>query len=162
MLDWLFGNDDRARKVADAMSDTIYERMTRALGKELAALSEVEAATARVVDLQKQIATLEIQKAGLEEVFARKERETEHKLGLERTRQQQELALAKREATLSVREEALVADRKRFTEQLDFHEKRFTDEVGYLKELIGDLAARLPTMHREDVRIEEKRGRTPR
>lgn len=159
MFDWLFGTQDRARQAADAMSDEIYGRMAASLQKEFAALGEVENATARVVDLQKQIATLEIQKAGLEETFARKEREIEHKLGLERKRQEQEMTLAKREATLTVREEALVADRKRFDEQLDFHEKRFTDEVGYLKELIGDLAQRLPQMRIEDVRIEEKRGR---
>ena len=55
------------------------------------------------------------------------------------------MASGKREATLSVREENLAADRKLFEEQMAFHEKRFTEEVSYLKQIIGDIAERLPT-----------------
>lgn len=97
-----------------------------------------------VTKLREEIETLKIEKARRDEEYARKDREIEHKVGLERKRQETELSLATREAKLSAQEEALKADRKRFEDQLTFHEKRFTEEVGYLKDMIGQLAARLP------------------
>src|SRR5688572_22994182 len=112
------------------------------------ALSDAESVLTRLGDLTKlraEIETLKIEKDRKDEEFARRDREIEHKVGLERARQTQELALGKREATLAAKEEALVADRKRFEDQLAFHEKRFTEEVGYLKNMIGQLAERLPS-----------------
>lgn len=52
---------------------------------------------------------------------------------------------AKREATVTVREENLSADRKRFEEQMKFQEERFTKEVGYLKEMLEAIVQRLPS-----------------
>jgi hypothetical protein len=95
--------------------------------------------------LRSEIETLKIEKGRREEEFNRKEREVEHKVGLERKRQEFELSSGKREATLSVREENLAADRKRFEEQMKFHEDRFTAEVGYLKDLLGQIMERLPS-----------------
>lgn len=54
--------------------------------------------------------------------------------------------LAKHEATVSLREENLAADRKRFEEQMAFVEKRFTEQTEYLKGIIGDLSERLPSL----------------
>ena len=85
------------------------------------------------------------------EKYDRRERDVEHMLGLERKRQEFELAAAKREAILGVREENLKADRARFEEQMSFHERRFTEEVTYLKDMIGTLAERLPTAHTERI-----------
>jgi len=121
------------------------------------ALADAESVLTRLGDLTKlraEIETLKIEKGRTDEDYARKDREIEHKVGLERKRQETEIGLAKREAILGAQEEALKADRKRFEDQLEFHEKRFTAEVGYLKDLIGDLAKRLP-----EIRVEEKRGR---
>lgn len=97
-----------------------------------------------VQQLTTEIETLKIEKSRREEEFARKEREIEHKVGLEKQRQEQELTLSKREATVTVREEALKADRERFVEQLKFHDDRFTQEVGYLKQMLGEVLQRVP------------------
>ncbi|KKK93068.1 hypothetical protein LCGC14_2696590, partial [marine sediment metagenome] len=76
---------------------------------------------------------------------AKKDREIEHKVGLERTRQKFEGEQAKREAIVTVREENLTADRTRFEEQMKFQQDRFTEEVKYLKEMVGQVLKRLPT-----------------
>lgn len=93
--------------------------------------------------LKEEIETLKIEKGRREEEFQRREREVEHKVGLERKRQEFEVSSAKREATLSVREENLKADRARFEEQMKFHDKRFTEEVGYLKGMLEQVLGRL-------------------
>ncbi len=121
------------------------------------ALTHADSTLARLGDLTKlreELETLKIEKGRKEEEYAKKDREIEHKVGLERKRQEMELGLAKREAVLGAREEALKADRQRFDDQLAFHEKRFTEEVGYLKTMIGSLAAKLPT-----ATITEERGK---
>lgn len=77
--------------------------------------------------------------------FAKREREIEHKVGLERERQKHELDAAKREALVGVREENLKADRDRFEAQMKFQEERFTKEVGYLKDTLAEVLKRLPS-----------------
>lgn len=112
------------------------------------ALGKAENAIALAGDLMKlreELETLKIEKGRKEEEFKTKEREIEHKVGLERKRQEFEREQAKREASVSIREENLKADRKRFEEQLKFHEDRFTSEVGYLKDILGDVLKRLPS-----------------
>jgi hypothetical protein len=98
-----------------------------------------------LLELKQEIETLKIEKARILEGQERTQREVEHKVGLERKRQAFELESGKREATLAVREENLTADRKRFAEQMKFHEDRFTAEVGYLKDLLGQIMERLPS-----------------
>ncbi len=92
-----------------------------------------------VGDLRKQINNLEIDKGKIEEKNDKKERELEHKIGLEKKRQEQELEIGKREAIVTVKEENLTADKERFEGQLKFHEERFTEEVGYLKNIVGQV-----------------------
>lgn len=87
-----------------------------------------------------------IDKNLIDEKYEKREREIEHKLGLERQRQEQELKLAIREQTVKLQEVALVEDRKRFEGQMAFHEKRFTEEVTYLKDMIKPLLEALPKM----------------
>ncbi len=112
------------------------------------ALEDADTTLARIGDvtqLREEIETLKIEKGRKEEEFAKKEREIEHKVGLERKRQEFEIEQAKRETTVAVREENLKADKDRFAEQLKFHEDRFATEVGYLKDMMGQLMERLPT-----------------
>lgn len=116
------------------------------LTKALSQLSGEDDLLDTLRTLRQSISSLEIEKGRKQEEFDRRERETEHKVGLERKRSEFEASAAKREATLSVREENLAADRKRFEEQMTFHDKRFTEEVGYLKSLIESLAERLPSL----------------
>lgn len=103
------------------------------------------AMSGQIVRLREELETLRIDKGRKDEETARREREVEHKVGLERKRQAFEVEQAKRETTVTVREENLKADRTRFEEQLKFHETRFTAEVGYLKDMLADVMKRLPS-----------------
>jgi hypothetical protein len=145
----LFGKQER-----DEMQLSVERAVEKIVQR---ALHDADSTLARLGDLTKlreELETLKIEKGRKDEEYGRKDREIEHKVGLERKRQETEIALAKREAVLSAKEEALQADRKRFEEQLSFHEKRFTEEVGYLKGMITALSEKLPT-----ATITEERGK---
>lgn len=120
------------------------DAMTR-VQDELKGIKSVTDLANKVKSLRQEVETLEISKAQREEEFEREEREIEHKIGLERKRQEFEIDAAKREALVSVREENLDADRKRFEDQMKFQEERFTKEVGYLKEMLTEIVQRLPS-----------------
>lgn len=111
------------------------------------------ALTAEVVTLKRQIADLEIQKSKKEEYAARQERELRHMIGLEKKRQEVEIEAAKRETQIAIRESNLAADKKRFEEQLKFNNERFEKMEGYLKDMMGQVLERLPT-----VTVDMKRG----
>ncbi len=128
-------------KFAAALKGLVEDSLQRATGMAEKIKS--------VYVLEAHIEKLKIEKERREEEFARKEREIEHKVGLERKRQEFEIASASKEATLKVREENLAADKKRFEDQMTFHEKRFTEEVGYLKEMISEVMKRLPDVNVE-------------
>ena len=99
-----------------------------------------------VLNLKKQINDLEIEKSKLNERHEREERELRHMIGLEKKRQEFEIEQSKRETKLTVQQENLAADKKRFEDQMKFHETRFTEEVSYLKEMIGNVLERLPNV----------------
>lgn len=131
-----------------------------ALKSEISKLEAERTARIRVADLDKEIAKLKeqitglrIEKSKLDEDNAREKREVMHMVGLERKRQEAEaeqakkdLENAKREATLAVREENLKAERAAFEQSMKFQEERFKKEVGYLKDLMGQILERLPTV----------------
>lgn len=120
------------------------------------ALQDAESALAsagKITKLREELETLRIEKGRKEEEFAKKEREIEHKVGLERKRQEFEIEQAKRETSVTVREENLSADRKRFEEQLEFHQTRFETEVKYLHEMAEKLMERLPSA---DIKISRR------
>ncbi len=110
--------------------------------------------SAEVIDLKKRIVELEIEEGKIKEGHEKEDRELRHMIGLEKERQKFEVQQAKRETTVVVREENLSADKKRFADQMQFQEKRFTEEVGYLKALMESILGRLPNI---DVNV--KRGR---
>ena len=145
-------------KTLESALRSVVGELNEQVVKDLQGIRSVADLSAKVKELRTQVEGLEIAKARKEEEFARREREIEHKVGLERKRQEHELAAAQREAILKVREENLAADRKRFEDQMAFHEKRFTEEVGYLKDMIGTLAERLPNINLTEV----PRGRVQR
>ena len=128
----------------DVLGELQKDAMERVEG-ELRGIKSVSDLSDRVKSLRKEVETLEIEKGRREEEIAKKEREIEHKIGLERKRQAFELESGKKEATLKVREENLAADRARFEEQMKFHDARFTAEVGYLKDMLSDVMKRLPS-----------------
>jgi len=125
--------------------ETAIRRMFGEVQGTLDKLSGVIDLGKEIMGLRTELETLKIEKVRREEEYARREREIEHKVGLERKRQEQEVALAIREAKVTAKEEAVTADRKRFEEQMKFHEQRFSEEVKYLKEMVGNVLERLPT-----------------
>ena len=131
---------------AAALKELVAD-IVRHVETDLQGIRSVADLSARVKGLREQVEQLEIEKARKTEEFERRNREIEHKVGLERKRQEFELDAAKREAVLAVGEKNLEADRKRFEEQMAFVEKRFTEQVEYLKGIIGQLSERLPTMN---------------
>lgn len=109
-----------------------------------------------IVELKKEKSDLEVSVSSITEKHERREREIEHKLGLERMRQEQELKNGLREQAVKLKEENLSADKARFEGQMKFHEDRFKEEVGYLKEMLGQIIERLPTAHTENVNVTKK------
>lgn len=117
-----------------------------ALRVEKRVVSQELTLTEEVVRLKKDIVELEIKKSQKDEAHAKEDRELRHMIGLEKKRQEFEIEQSKRETTVTVREENLAADKKRFEDQMKFHDERFTAEVGYLKGLLGEVLERLPTV----------------
>ena len=101
--------------------------------------------SASIVDLRKQLTALEIERDRKNEEWARREREIEHKVGLERKRQEVEIEQAKRETAVTVREESLKAEKERFKSEMDFQRKRLEEEVTALRTLVGQMMERLPS-----------------
>lgn len=124
----------------------IVSREEKELLQRLRAMVPAGPLSEEVLTLKRQIADLEITKAKKEEEFARQDRELRHMIGLEKKRQEVEMAQAKQEAMLGVREENLKAERARFEEQLTFNTKRFETMEKYLKDMIGEILARLPNV----------------
>lgn len=152
LFDRLFGNQKQMQSLVDSVSAEVTSRVALGLQKEFNALNEVENATGIVTALQKQIASLNAEKSNIEEGFARKEREIEHKTGLLRLEIEADQKNAVKEFDLRVKEVQLAAQtvglqerEKAFTEKMTFIEKRFTEEVGYLKSMVKDMSDRLPT-----------------
>ena len=145
----------------------LFDKQTKKLDEQIAALEgEIAALTAErkakskeldlvkdVVSLKTQIQDLKIEKGKLQEDNDREKREVMHMVGLERKRQEFEaeqsrkgIETAKRDAVLGVREENLKAEREAFVKEMKFREERFTKEVSYLKDLMGQILERLPTV----------------
>jgi hypothetical protein len=126
---------------------------TAALQVQITELKGERDALKRVKSLQEQISRLEIDKAKIVEDNDRKIRETTHMVGLERKRQEFEAEQAKKgieharkEAILEVQAENLETERAAFVKEMKFREERFTQEVGYLKDLMTQILDRLPTV----------------
>ena len=102
--------------------------------------------TEQITTLKTQLTDLEIQKAQREETHAREDRELRHMIGLEKKRQEVELAAAKRDVELTIRESHLKAEQARFEDHLKFNTARFEKMEEYLKGMLSDILARLPNV----------------
>lgn len=99
-----------------------------------------------VEKLREELANLKINESQIKEKYAREKREIEHMLGLEKTRQAQELELSKREAALEVKEQALKQEREMFKKEAESIQKRFEDQLKDQNMLITNLLGALPNM----------------
>jgi hypothetical protein len=131
------GNRELERTVASAVKSIT----TEADGEAKRFLAKYRT----VAELTAAVEELKIEKGRREEEFAKREREVEHKVGLERKRQAFEIEQAKRETEVNVREENLKADKERFKAEMDFQRKRLEEEVSSLRELVGQMLQRLPS-----------------
>lgn len=95
--------------------------------------------------LKCEIVRLEVERDKKKEEWDRREREVEHKIGLERKRQEFEIEQSKRETTVSIREQNLAADRERFKQQMDFERAHLQKQIESLNKLVEQLLARLPS-----------------
>lgn len=132
----------RHQQVLDKIEE-LAEELAKLRGERKAARDELSLSD-QVKKLREEIATLEIDKAKVEEENARKLREVEHKVGLDEKRQEFERTRAVKDAELAVREEALSADKQRFEDEMKFQRERFETEVGYLHKMVDEVLERLP------------------
>lgn len=144
----LFDRRESLKKELDALTEQIAELKgeIKKLTIEKNATSEVLTLTEKVKGLKTQVSDLEIQKAQKEEAFARRERELTHMVGLEHSRQEQELKLGKRESEVSVREANLKSEREEFEKRMKFREETFDAQTKRFDELLSQILKRLPTV----------------
>ena len=131
------GKNDLDRVIADTV-ERAQKQAASDIRKQMTAFGSLR-------DLQQEIETLKIEKGRREEDFAKQKREVEHKVGLERKRQEFEVEATKRDTELSVREENLSADRDRFKDEMDFQRVRLEKEVKSTRDLVEKLLERLPS-----------------
>lgn len=113
---------------------------------EIKALRTERDKTSQLTGLQRQVEDLKIEKARLVEDNDRKIRETEHKVGLLKTKQDHDVEHARRMAQLEVREENLNADRERFQAEMAFQRDHMQREVDRFDGIAKALMERLPTI----------------
>lgn len=132
-------------RLADELADLKSE--VRALRKERDDASSALRLADQVNTLRRTITDLEIEKAKLVEDNDRKIRETEHKVGLLKTKQEHEVENAKRETKLEVREGNLTADKERFAAEMEFQRKHLQGEVERIDGILGKILERLPNIN---------------
>lgn len=132
-------------KLADQIVN-LLERVQSEANNKLDKIKDYLDLTKEVDKLRESLNVMTIEKSQINEKYEKREREIEHKLGLERLRQETELKLGLREQTVKIREENLTADRDRFTKEMAFVTQRFEQETGYLKDMIKPLLEALPKM----------------
>jgi hypothetical protein len=139
---------DRQAEAA-GREETERERLADELAKlraEVRALRTERDDAKEASKLRRDIEDLKIGKARMEEDNARKIREVEHKTGLLRTRQEHEVASARRETELEVREQNLAADKQRFEAEMAFQREHMQREVDRFDGIAKALMERLPVI----------------
>lgn len=125
----------------DRLADEIAD-----LRAEIKALRTERDNTAQVKRLEQDVEKLKLEKARLTEDNDRKIRETEHKVGLLKTKQDHDVEHASRMAKLQVREENLTADRERFKAEMDFQREHLQREVTRVEDILAKVLDRLPNI----------------
>lgn len=142
---------DRKTKDDEKYAELIEQRdkiVTELAGlrAEVKALRTERDRTAEVNGLAEQIETLKRERDRLVEAQDRKLRETEHRVGLLRTQQEQDVEHKTREAVLKVREENLAADKNRFKAEMDFQREHLQREVSRVEEILKTVLDHLPSV----------------
>lgn len=141
----LFRSNDREaalREMRDELLNEIAE-----LRSDVQALNTEREKTSKVNDLQRQIASLEIAKDKLIEDNDRKIRETEHSVGLLRTKQDHDIEHATRMAKLEVAESNLTTERESFKKDMDFRTEQMKGEMERFEAITEKILQRLPDLN---------------
>lgn len=146
----LFGSDSALDGVKTELAELKVQ--VSALRREKEALKKVDTLESERNALKSEIVDLKIDKARIVEDQQKREREIEHKVGLQKKRQEQELELGLKGARLEVRQANLESEKSAFANQMKFQQTRFESEVGYLKDILGEILDRLPTVTVDAVR----------
>lgn len=123
------------------------ENLSKRLGELMGrtdALQEINTLQERIKRLKSEVSDLHITKDQREEEFARREREIQHKVGLERKRQEVELTQAKKETELEIREGNLERETQAIKEQMKFIEERMKKENDQIMDVMTKILDRLP------------------
>lgn len=143
--DYLTGKRwDKEALIADIIREAMDESIA-AVTRKYASLKTVDSLNAIKLKLQEEIETMKIEKAGMVEQHQREKREIEHKVGLHKMRQVQEIELAKREATVKAEEGNLEQKEEAFTERMEFFKEQLDTQVDYLQDMMKDILKRLPS-----------------
>jgi hypothetical protein len=132
---------EREQSERERLADELAE-----IRAEIKALRKERDSEGEAIKLRRDIETLKVEKARLIEDNDRKIRETEHKTGLLKTKQEHEVANARREAVLEVREENLAADKARFEDEMKFQREHMQREVDRFDGIAKALMERLPVI----------------
>ena len=111
----------------------------RTLSREIAVLQGQLDALGDVVALRTEVESLKIERSRIEEEFARERREIEHKLGLEKKRQESDLETAIQKADLDAREKWLENQETQFDEKLEWFKKQTQEHQKLSKEILSRL-----------------------
>ncbi len=141
-MGWFGSSNDEER---DAERTRLATELAGLKG-EVHALRTERDRTAEMFALQESIEKLKLEKGRLTEDHRREIRETEHKVGLLKTKQDQDVAHATRQAKLEVRETNLAADKDRFAAEMKFQREHLQREVGRLESILGQVLERLPNV----------------
>jgi len=144
MLVFGIRKSDFAERITQA-TENIVRELVSSINSDLKELETYAKVRAEVTRLRKELEVAKIEKDRQDETFARKEREIEHKVGLEKKRQEQELDLVKKEVALEAREKGVVEREKAFEDRMKFMQERFEAEVKYQRELLERMMKRLPS-----------------
>lgn len=143
----LFGTVNPMSARFDELMDQISELKT-----QVAELKGDKAGVSKAIKLETELSTLkrsltdkQIEFDREQEKWDREKREVEHMVGLQRKRGAFEIEAAGREATLTVREENLKADKERFEEHVKFIEERFDAQFKSMEKTMGQFLERMPT-----------------
>ena len=135
-------------RLESKITQTVREILTSALRDTESTLAKIRASfslEAKIATLKEELETVRIEKGRKDEEFARKEREIEHKVGLERKRQEFEITQAKREATVEIKEKNLENERALFEKQMEYYEAQSEKRLQSLEGIIKPLLKALPT-----------------
>lgn len=151
----MFKRDGYAGKTLDSLTQQV-EQVATQLAELRGERSTLDLET-RIDSLSRDKERLRSELSDLGAEKARAELDVEHKLGLHRAQIESERRImlaeaeaerirAVEEAKLAVREGNLEAERKRFEEEIEFRTKRFEEEAATLRDLTGQILARLPNV----------------